>query len=265
MAEQLVITHFDPGTGVATLTFNRPEALNAINVPLAEAFRAAVQELKALPGVRCVVLTGAGRAFMAGGDIASMAGTPDQAGGTISAILDAVNPAILLLRGMDAPVIAAVKGVAAGAGLSLAMMADIIVAEENTKFLVAYNGIGAVPDCGGSWFLPHRVGAGRASEMMILGRTLAAPEARDWGLINTVAPDEQFESVLTATVAKAAEGPGQAFGAFRRLVDQASGGNSLAEHLEAERQAFLAMTRTTDFSEGVSAFLAKRKPRFKGY
>jgi 2-(1,2-epoxy-1,2-dihydrophenyl)acetyl-CoA isomerase len=265
MTEHLVTTGFDPGTGVATLTFNRPEALNAINVPLAEAFLAAVQELKALSGVRCVVLTGTGRAFMAGGDIASMAGSPDQAGRTISAILDAVNPAILLLRGMDAPVIAAVRGVAAGAGLSLAMMADIVVAEENTKFLVAYNGIGAVPDCGGSWFLPHRVGTGRASEMMILGRTLTAPEAKDWGLINTAAPDDQFESVLTATVAKAAEGPGRAFGAFRRLVDQASGGKSLAEHLEAERQAFLAMTRTTDFSEGVSAFLAKRKPRFQGY
>ena len=126
MTDSLVNTAFDAKTGVATLTFNRPEALNAVNVPMAEAFLAAVRELKTHSGLRCVVLTGAGRAFMAGGDLSSMAGTPEQAGNAISAILDAVNPAILQLRGMDAPVIAAVKGVAAGAGLSLALMADLL-------------------------------------------------------------------------------------------------------------------------------------------
>lgn len=114
MAETLVTTAFDTETGVARLTFNRPEALNAINVPLAEAFLDAVQEINKLSGVRCIVLTGAGRAFMAGGDVSSMAGTSEQAGAAIGAILDAVNPAILLLRDMDAPVIAAVRGVAAG-------------------------------------------------------------------------------------------------------------------------------------------------------
>ena len=149
MADSLVTTAFDAGTGVARLTFNRPKALNAINVPLAEAFLAAVREIRDLSGVRCIVLTGAGRAFMAGGDVSSMAGTSEQAGAAISAILDAVNPAILLLRSMDAPVIAAVRGVAAGAGLSLTLMADLVIADEEAKFLVAYNGIGAVPDCGG--------------------------------------------------------------------------------------------------------------------
>lgn len=263
MTDTLVATEFDEETGVATLIFNRPEALNAINVPLAKAFLAAVQGLKSLSGVRCVVLTGAGRAFMAGGDIASMAGPPEQAGNAISAILDAVNPAILLLRSMDAPVIAAVKGVAAGAGLSLALMSDLIIAREDAKFLVAYNGIGAVPDCGGSWFLTHKIGAGRATELMLLGRTLSAGEAKSWGLITEFAPEDGFEKLLAETIEKTAKGPSRAFGAFRQLTDRANG-NQLAAHLEAERAAFLEMTRTEDFAEGVSAFLAKRPAHFQG-
>lgn len=263
MADSMVTTAFDAGTGVARLTFNRPKALNAINVPLAEAFLAAVREIRDLSGVRCIVLTGAGRAFMAGGDVSSMAGTSEQAGAAISAILDAVNPAILLLRGMDAPVIASVRGVAAGAGLSLTLMADLVIAEEEAKFLVAYNGIGAVPDCGGSWALAHKVGAGRAAELMLLGRTLGAAEARDWGIVNEVAPDSEFDNRLKRMIDKVAQGPTRAYGAFRKLVDQANG-NRLADHLEAERAAFLEMTRTEDFAEGVSAFLAKRPSEFRG-
>lgn len=263
MTDMLVTTTFDAETGVATLTFNRPEALNAINVPLAKAFLAAVQDINARSGVRCIVLTGAGRAFMAGGDVSSMAGTSEQAGAAISAILDAVNPAILLLRSMDAPVIAAVRGVAAGAGLSLALMADLVIAEENAKFLVAYNGIGAVPDCGGSWALAHKLGAGRAAELMLLGRTLGAGEARDWGMVNDVAPDSELENRLNRMIEKVAKGPTRAYGAFRQLIDRANG-DQLAAHLEAERAAFLEMTRTEDFAEGVSAFLAKRPSGFRG-
>lgn len=263
MTDRLVTTVFNPDTGVATLTFNRPEALNAINVPLAQAFLAAVQEISGFSGVRCIVLTGAGRAFMAGGDVFSMAGTSEQAGAAISAILDAVNPAILLLRSLDAPVIAAVKGVAAGAGLSLALMADLVVAHEDTRFLVAYNGIGAVPDCGGSWFLAQKVGSGRAAELMMLGRTLSAHEAKDWGMVTSIAPEKDFENLLNGIIGKVANGPTRAFGAFRQLTDRANG-NQLAAQLEAERTAFLEMTRTEDFAEGVTAFLAKRQPRFQG-
>ncbi|GBO84754.1 enoyl-CoA hydratase/isomerase family protein [Marinobacter salsuginis] len=263
MADSLVTTAFDAGTGVARLTFNRPEALNAINIPLAEALLAAVRDIHGLSGVRCIVLTGAGRAFMAGGDVSSMAGTSEQAGAAIGAILDAVNPAVLLLRGMDAPVIAAVRGVAAGAGLSLTLMADLVIADEEAKFLVAYNGIGAVPDCGGSWALAHKLGAGRAAELMLLGRTLGADEARDWGIVNEVVPDSEFDNRLNRMIEKVAQGPTRAYGAFRKLIDQANGGR-LADHLEAERAAFLEMTRTEDFAEGVSAFLAKRPSEFRG-
>ncbi len=263
MTDTLVTTAFDAGTGVARLAFNRPEALNAINVALAEAFLAAVEHIDNLSGVRCIVLAGAGRAFMAGGDVSSMAGTSEQAGKAIGAILDAVNPAILLLRSMDAPVIAAVSGVAAGAGLSLTLMADLVIAEEDAKFLVAYNGIGAVPDCGGSWALAHKLGAGRAAELMLLGRTLNAGEAKDWGMVNEVVPASEFESRVNRMIEKVAKGPTRAFGAFRQLIDRANG-DRLAAHLEAERAAFLEMTRTEDFAEGVSAFLAKRPSGFRG-
>lgn len=258
-----VISVFDEQTGVATLTFNRPEVLNAINVPMASAFLAGVQALAEQPGLRCIVMTGAGRAFMAGGDVASMAGTPEQTRDVINGLLVPLNQAILLLRGIDAPVVAGVKGAAAGAGLSLALMADIIVAEENAKFLIAYNGIGAVPDCGGTRFLPGKIGTARASEMMLLGRQLTAKEAKDWGLVAEVASGDSFDTVLATTANRIASGPTRAFGAFRRLVDDA-GGRPLAAQLEAERQAFLKAAETDDFREGVAAFVGKRPAAFTG-
>lgn len=263
MTDSPLISVFDEQTGVATLTFNRPDVLNAINVPMAEAFLEAVKALNGNPGLRCIVMTGAGRAFMAGGDVASMAGSPEQVKDVIDGLLIPLNEAILLLRDMDAPIIAGVKGAAAGAGLSLALMADIIVADENAKFLIAYNGIGAVPDCGGTWFLPHKIGTARATEMMLLSRQHTATEAKDWGLLAEVAPADSFDEVLKATVNRVAEGPTRAFGAFRRLLDQAHG-KPLAAQLDAEHQAFLKVIQTDDFKEGVSAFVGKRPAAFTG-
>ncbi|WP_372987167.1 enoyl-CoA hydratase/isomerase family protein [Marinobacter sp.] len=263
MMNKLVTTEFHPDTGVAMLTFNRPEALNAINVPLAEAFLAAVKRLKELSGVRCVVLTGAGRAFMAGGDVASMAGSPEQAREVVNALLDALNPAILILRELNAPIIAGVRGFAAGAGLSLALGADLIISDANARFMVAYDGIGTVPDCGGTWFLNRRIGTGRASQLMLLGQSLTALEALEWGLINQVAAEGEFDETLESLVRKVAKGPSRAYAAFRRLSDDAFG-VTLAEHLEAERQAFLEAVGTADFQEGVAAFIAKRPAQFRG-
>lgn len=263
MTDSPLISAFDEQTGIATLTFNRPDVLNAINVPMAEAFLEAVKALNGKPGLRCIVLSGAGRAFMAGGDVASMAGSPEQVKDVINGLLIPLNEAILLLRNMDAPIIAGVKGAAAGAGLSLALMADIIVADENARFLIAYNGIGAVPDCGGTWFLPQKIGTARATEMMVLGRQLTATEAKDWGLLAEVAPADSFEEVLRAVVNRVANGPTRAFGAFRRLLDQANG-NPLAVQLDAEHQAFLKVIQTSDFKEGVSAFIDKRPAAFTG-
>src|SRR5690606_24521680 len=157
---------------------------------------AAARQLSEQPGLRCVVLTGAGRAFMAGGDVASMAGSPEHAAQVGNALLGALNPAMLLLRRLDAPGIAAVKGAAAGAVLGLALMPARIVAEGTARFLIACDGIGAVPECGGSGFLPHRIGAGRAAEMMLLSRALSAAEAKQWGMVTEVAATGQFSEVL---------------------------------------------------------------------
>lgn len=260
----LVVTEFDQHTGIAKLILNRPDVLNAVDVKLANAFLEAVRGLTHLDGLRCIVLTGVGRAFMAGGDVLSFGGCPKEYARSVNALLDALHPAILALRALDAPVVAGVRGVAAGAGLSFALMADLVIAEKKAKFLMAYDRIGAAPDCGGSWFLPYKVGAGRASELMLLGRTLSAEEGLSWGMVTSVVSAESFDISLYDMASTVAQGPTRAFGAYRRLVDMAAG-RSLAEHLEVEREVFIEMTRTQDFSEGVTAFQSKRIPRFGGH
>lgn len=258
----LVLVEFDPRTGVGKLILNRPEVLNAIDVPMARAFLAGVRDLTAQPGLRVIVLTGAGRAFAAGGDVAGFAERGlDRAGSVIHDLLDALNPAIVALRQASAPVITAVRGVAAGAGLSLALAGDLILSEEKARYLIAYDKIGASPDCGLSWFLPRRVGRGRALGMMLTGRVVSAPEALTWGLVDQVAPEAQFDATLTTLAEQIAAGPTRAFGAYKALLD---GGLSLSDHLEAERRDFVAATYTEDFAEGVAAFMEKRSAAFRG-
>lgn len=251
------------GTGIARVTFNRPNVLNAADVALAQGFLDVVRRLQDMAGLRCVVLTGAGRAFMAGGDVAAFAGRREQARSGVNALLDALNPALLGLRSLDAPILAGVRGVAAGAGLSLALAADLILASRDARFLLAYDRLGVTPDCGGSWFLPRRLGVGRANELMMLSRKLDAGEALAWGLVTETAAPEDFDARLEAMARQLASGPTRATGAFRRLTDRALG-SSLAAHLEAERQAFLALTETGDFAEGTAAFLEKRPAVFRG-
>ncbi|MGY6632172.1 MAG: enoyl-CoA hydratase/isomerase family protein [Alkalilacustris sp.] len=258
-----VLVRFDPDTGIGRITFNRPEVLNAADLALAEGFAKAVAELGAREGLRCVVLTGAGRAFMAGGDVASFGDTPAQARAQVAALLDLLHPAVLRLRAIEAPILAGVRGAAAGAGLSLALAADLIVAAEGARFVLAYDRIGSVPDCGGSWFLPRRLGTGRANEMMLLSRTLCAAEAQALGLVAETAPVERFDAALDAMAQRLAAGPTRAFAAWRALSDAAFGA-SLATHLEAERAGFLGLTASADFAEGTAAFLARRPPAFTG-
>lgn len=258
----LVLTEFDAATGIGRLTLNRPEVLNALDVATARALLAAVRQLTTTPGLRVIVLSGAGRAFAAGGDVASFtAGGPGTAPGVIHDLLDALNPAILALRQHPAPVITAVRGAAAGAGLSLAIAGDLVVAEERARFVIAYDRIGAPPDCGMSWFLPRRVGRGLAFEMMLTGRSLTAAEALAVRLVDRTAPEAGFDAAVNELAAKVASGPTQAFGQFKALLD---GSLDLATHLEAERQGFIACTATADFAEGVAAFVEKRGAVFKG-
>ncbi|MFC0812998.1 enoyl-CoA hydratase/isomerase family protein [Paracoccus panacisoli] len=257
-----VICDFDETTGIGRITLNRPEVLNALDVATARAFQAAVRSLTERAGLRVVVIGGAGRSFAAGGDVQSFAaGGPDKTGEVVHATLDALNPAIIALRQHPAPVITAVQGVAAGAGLSLAVSGDLVVAENGARFVVAYDRIGATPDCGLTWFLPRRVGRGLAFRMMMTGATLDAGAALTAGLVDEVAPAGGLGDAVTALATRIAAGPTQSYGHFKRLMDS---GASLAQQLEDERAAFADSIHTEDFSEGTSAFLEKRQPRFIG-
>lgn len=263
MSEDLVLTEIDAATGIATLTINRPKVLNALDVPTARAFLQAVRKVTATKGLRCIVLAGSGRAFMAGGDVAAFGTDPDRAAEVVHDLLDALHPALTALRESPAPVIAKVQGVAAGAGFSLMLGADLVIAEAGARFVVAYDRIGTSPDCGGTWALPRKVGRAKAMELLLLGETLSAEEARAAGIVNKVVPAEELDAEALALAKRIASGPTQALGAVRALIDAALD-RPFAAHLEAERASFIRMTGTRDFREGVSAFLEKRQPQFRG-
>jgi 2-(1,2-epoxy-1,2-dihydrophenyl)acetyl-CoA isomerase len=259
----LVELDVDAAHGIATVTLNRPEVLNAIDVPLAQALHDAVLPLAGREDIRCIVLAGAGRAFVAGGDVARFADDFDTAAQVIDQLLDALNPVIEILAGHDAPVLASVRGVAAGAGLSLLAGCDLAVATETSRFLMAYDRVGAPPDCGGTWYLPRKVGLGRAAELMLLGSGWDAARALQAGLINEVVPDGELETRTRTLAQTLAARPTRAIGAYKRLAAQALH-TPLHEQLQAERDAFKQATRTADFRAGVNAFLQRREPRFSG-
>lgn len=245
---------------IATLRFNRPEALNAIDVPMANAFLAAVQSIAADPGVRAVVLRGNGRGFMAGGDLATLRADPVQ--GAID-ILTPLNAALQLLAQMNAPVIAQVHGAAAGAGLSLVLMADYVIAAEGTRFNLAYINLGTSCDVGASWALPRIVGVRQALEIALLGEAFTAEDALRLGLVNRVVPSAELDSTTAALAQRLANGPTLAYGAMKRLM-RASMDHTLPEQLAAEKDAFVHCAGTEDFRAGVEAFHQRQSPQFVG-
>ncbi|RJG01840.1 enoyl-CoA hydratase/isomerase family protein [Noviherbaspirillum sedimenti] len=259
----LAALDFDAVSGIAWISINRPQVLNAIDIPLAYALRDCILPLVDDRRVRCVVLRGKGPAFMAGGDVGRFAEDFDQAETVVDELLGALNPVIEALRAMDAPVLAAVHGAVAGAGLAFVSACDIVVAADSTKFLMAYDRVGAAPDCGTTYFLPRILGVRRAAQFMLLSETLSAAEAKDIGLVNFLVPDGALSARIEELARQVAAGPTRAYGQYKRLV-QDSFSSPLHDQLEAERKAFRAATRTADFIEGVSAFLAKRRANFKG-
>ncbi|WP_321338409.1 enoyl-CoA hydratase-related protein [Breoghania sp.] len=263
MSAQAVLWNVDEERGVATITFNRPEVLNAVDVPTAQAFLAAVQAVTASPGVRAILISGEGRAFVAGGDISAFGSDPGQAAQVVNAILDAMHPALLALREHPAPVIASVRGAAAGAGLSLVLSADLVICDEGARFVIAYDRLGATPDCGATWFLARKVGRTKATELFVLSEALGAAEAKAAGLVSKVVPSDELATQAEALASKVARGPTLAYGGFNRLMDSAME-LDLADQLETERALFMDMIGKADFREGVSAFLEKRKPVFSG-
>ncbi|MBV7407375.1 enoyl-CoA hydratase/isomerase family protein [Maritimibacter sp. DP1N21-5] len=260
-AGELVITTVDGP--VAELRLNRPQALNALDLPLARALAAAVDEISGRADVRAVLITAEGRGFVAGGDVSAMAADPQRGHEVVDDLLAVLNPAILALRN-GPPVIAAVRGVAAGAGLSLLAGADLVVLDEAAKLVFAYDQVAGVADCGGSWFLTHKIGRGRIMEMLLLGRPMTPQTALALGLVTELAPEAEVEARAREMAARVARGPTASFNHVRALVDAAAHA-TLVDQLAAERAAFVAAAQSDDFREGVAAFTARRKPEFKGY
>jgi 2-(1,2-epoxy-1,2-dihydrophenyl)acetyl-CoA isomerase len=243
---------------VQTITLNRPEVLNAFNRALHAALREALKEARD-PDVRAVVLTGAGRAFSAGQDLKEFGEAPDVS----DALRESYHPNVLAIRALEKPVIAAVNGVCAGAGLSLACVCDFRIAADNARFVPGFIGIGLVPDAGGTYFLNRLLGASRAFEWMTSNRRLTAAEAHAWGLVSEVVEADQLPARAAEVAAFYAVLPTRGIGMTKRLFDHADGA-TLEEQLEFEAQLQSAATKTEDFQEGVAAFLEKREARFTG-
>jgi 2-(1,2-epoxy-1,2-dihydrophenyl)acetyl-CoA isomerase len=243
---------------VQTITLNRPDVLNAFNRALRKALREALKEARD-PEVRAVVLTGAGRGFSAGQDLNEFGETADVR----DALRESYHPNVLAIRALEKPVIAAVNGVCAGAGLSLACVCDVRIAADDASFVPGFIGIGLVPDAGGTYFLHRLLGASRAFEWMSSNRRLTAAEAQAWGLVSEVVEADALLVRAAELAATYAALPTRGIGMTKRLFDHADTA-TLEEQLEMEAQLQAAATQTEDFREGVAAFLEKRAPRFTG-
>jgi 2-(1,2-epoxy-1,2-dihydrophenyl)acetyl-CoA isomerase len=249
--------------GVATILLNRPAVMNALNAAMIVQLRAACERAEQDPVARAVVLRGAGPAFLAGGDVsyfhANLPRMPElvRQGGA------ELHHAILALRRAPKPVLASVHGTVAGAGVSLMAAADLALAAEGTKFMLAYSRIGASPDGGATYFLPRLVGSRRALELMLLSDPIDAQTALALGLVNRVAGAERLAAETEAIARRLAQGPTRAFAETKRLVNE-SQDQTLAAQLASEVEAFARCAATGDFAEGVTAFVEKRKPDFKG-
>ena len=244
---------------VLTITLNRPDVLNAFNAAMHEALGLALSEA-AEPAVRAVVLTGAGRGFCVGQDLTEFR---EAAGDIGSRLRTNYHPNVLAIRRLEKPVVAAVNGAAAGAGLSFACACDIRIASDSASFVPAFINIGLVPDSGGTYFVSRLLGQARAFEWMTSGRKLGAAEAHEWGLVSEVVEGERLAGRTAELAAGLAAMPTRGVGMTKRLFDEAAH-NTLEQQLELEAELQTAATQTADFREGVAAFLEKREPRFEG-
>jgi 2-(1,2-epoxy-1,2-dihydrophenyl)acetyl-CoA isomerase len=250
--------------GVATLTLNRPESFNALDLALGRDLFSAVLEADDDDGVRAIVVTGAGKAFCAGGDVKSFVDNLGRIGAHIKELTTYLHGAVSRLCRSEKPVIMAINGVAAGGGMSFALAGDLVLAAESARFTMAYSKIGATPDGSSSYYLPRLIGLRRAMELYFTNRVLSAREAYEWGLVTRVVPDGDLASTAQALARELAQGPTRAFGGAKRLFHQSTW-ESLETQMELEAQAIAASGRTDDFRAGVTAFAAKQAaPKFTG-
>ncbi|MDB6176951.1 enoyl-CoA hydratase-related protein [Paracoccus sp. Z330] len=248
---------FDTRDGVATLILNRPEVMNALNTEMRSEITHALTTLPA--ETRCVVITGSGRAFCSGQDLNDGAAATDLE----ATLRDEYEPMLHAVLDCPAPVIAAVNGVAAGAGANLALVADVVIAAENASFVQAFTRIGLIPDAGGTWMIPRLAGHARAMGMMLFADSIPARQACEWGLIYECCRDDEFAQFVATRARQLASGPTSAFLSIREAV-RASFGNDMSAQLKLEARLQGRAGRSHDFREGVAAFLQKRAPEFRG-
>ena len=248
---------------IAEILLNRPEVMNAANRDLAESFLDACKAIAADEGVRVVLLRGAGKAFMGGGDLAGFHADPEHAEDAANALIRPLNAAVLILAELPVPVVASLHGAVAGAGVSLALACDLAIAADNVKFNLAYSRVGASPDVSGSWSLPRVVGLRKAMEIALLAENIDAAEALRLGLVNRVVAAADLAAETEALVRRLAAGPSFSYGTIKKLL-RSSHEHDLRTQMEAERLAFCGCTRTRDFGEGVAAFYEKRPAHFTG-
>ncbi len=260
MAEVVVLSQSE---GVAVLTLNRPESLNALDPELGEQLREAVAAVGADSTVRAVVLTGAGKAFCAGGDLRFFAACEEPRSRSFGLVIQSLNRIILDLRRMPKPVIAAINGMTSGAGLSLVMACDLRLAADTARFKQAYTSVGLVPDGGWTMLVTKQIGMAKAAELAFLDPLLDAQQALTLGLVNQVVPEAQLAERAQAMATRLAAGPTGAFARVKGLFNR-SMLPGLAEQLELEREAIMAASDSEDFREGLAAFFEKRAPRFNG-
>ena len=256
---------YEVADGIAVIIFDRPEVLNAFNDELGHTALDAVAKASADDTVRCIVMTGEGRAFSSGEDLGALA-DGYQRGETApldNVLVDRYNPLIRAITSAPKPVVAAVNGVAAGAGASIALACDFRIASAKAKLVLAFIKVGLVPDSGGIWFLAKMVGAAKAWELAALGEPISAEEALRLNLVNRVVPLDEFEDAWRGFAAELASGPTRAFALTKRLLRSAME-SSLDEQLDLEGQLQAEAGDTRDHLEGVQAFLGKRAPRFEG-
>jgi 2-(1,2-epoxy-1,2-dihydrophenyl)acetyl-CoA isomerase len=264
MVHSLETVRLDVADGVATLTLNRPDRLNSFTTAMHGEVRAALDAIVADPRVRCFVLTGAGRGFCAGQDLADRAVAPGEAPVDLGASIENFyKPLLLRLRGLDMPTICAVNGVAAGAGANIPFACDLVFAARSAAFVQSFSKIGLVPDCGGTWWLPRLVGPARAMGLTLLGDKLPAAQAEQWGLIWRCVDDDELMPTVQAVARQLAAGPTRGYVRTRQAIEGALQ-LPLAAALDVERDYQRELGASDDYREGVAAFMEKRAPRFGG-
>jgi 2-(1,2-epoxy-1,2-dihydrophenyl)acetyl-CoA isomerase len=255
---------FEIRDGVATITLTRPASFNALDMQMSVELLDVANICSTDPAVRCVVLTGAGdKAFCAGGDVAGFVAAGDKVQRLVADMTTNLHTAISRFAWMRAPVIAAVNGVAAGAGLSIMAFCDLAIAADHARFTSAYTRIGLTPDGSSTYFLSHLIGRRRAMELYLTNRNLTAAEALDWGLVNRVVPAAELMGEVWALARQLADGPTEAHGGIKRLLNSAAT-ESLESQMELETRTIIAMVATQDGREGVRAFVEKRRAKFEG-